>query len=187
MPASHRTGDSTLSATWRPSIASSRPVSHSAGGLVVSIRLEEPTIEPIVIAATAPTVKASTTMITVLPIERPIGCNCTCALIPISSLVRTTLRVAHERARARCAALPFSRVVHHVGASGRSEMTTSEVVSSDGVKLAVRDLGGRGRALLLVHGLASSSHIFDLVAPRLLEDFHVVAYDQRGHGESGKP
>jgi pimeloyl-ACP methyl ester carboxylesterase len=66
-------------------------------------------------------------------------------------------------------------------------MTTSEVVSSDGVKLAVRDLGGRGRALLLVHGLASSSHIFDLVAPRLLEDFHVVAYDQRGHGESGKP
>jgi pimeloyl-ACP methyl ester carboxylesterase len=69
-------------------------------------------------------------------------------------------------------------------------MTSSrEVVTSDGVRLAVRDLGGRGRDrdLLLVHGLASSSHIFDLVAPRLVEDFHVVAYDQRGHGESGKP
>ena len=67
-------------------------------------------------------------------------------------------------------------------------MTSSlEVVSTDGVRLAVRDLGGRGRDLLLVHGLASTSHIFDLVAPYVTGDLHVVAYDQRGHGESGKP
>jgi len=55
------------------------------------------------------------------------------------------------------------------------------------VKLAVRDFGGAGRDLLLLHGLASTSHIFDLVAPRLTRGFRVVAYDQRGHGESSKP
>ncbi len=58
---------------------------------------------------------------------------------------------------------------------------------ADGVKLAVRDFGGSGRDLLLLHGLASTSHIFDLVAPRLTRGFRVVAYDQRGHGESSKP
>jgi pimeloyl-ACP methyl ester carboxylesterase len=41
--------------------------------------------------------------------------------------------------------------------------------------------------VLLLHGLASSSHIWDLVAPRLARDLTVVAYDQRGHGRSGKP
>lgn len=60
-------------------------------------------------------------------------------------------------------------------------------VVRDGVKLAVRDFGGDGPGLLLVHGLASSSHIFDLVGPMLVGEFHVVAYDQRGHGESSKP
>jgi pimeloyl-ACP methyl ester carboxylesterase len=60
-------------------------------------------------------------------------------------------------------------------------------VRRDSVKLAVRDFGGDGRDLLLVHGLASTSHIFDLLAPELTSGFHVVAYDQRGHGESSKP
>src|SRR2546430_9326157 len=60
-------------------------------------------------------------------------------------------------------------------------------VERDGVKLAVRDFDGHGRDILLLHGLASSSHIFDLLAPRLADGFHVVAYDQRGHGDSSKP
>jgi pimeloyl-ACP methyl ester carboxylesterase len=41
--------------------------------------------------------------------------------------------------------------------------------------------------LLLLHGLASTSRIFDLIAPMLAKSFRVVAYDQRGHGESSKP
>jgi pimeloyl-ACP methyl ester carboxylesterase len=61
------------------------------------------------------------------------------------------------------------------------------VVERDGVKLAVRDFGGDGRAVLGIHGLASSSHIWDLVAADLVPELHVVAYDQRGHGESSKP
>lgn len=41
--------------------------------------------------------------------------------------------------------------------------------------------------LLLLHGLASSAHIWDLVAPNLAQDRRVVALDQRGHGLSDKP
>ena len=50
-----------------------------------------------------------------------------------------------------------------------------------------RDWGGSGNHVILLHGLASNSHWWDLVAPRLAEDFAVVALDQRGHGESAKP
>jgi len=42
--------------------------------------------------------------------------------------------------------------------------------------------------IVLVHGLGSSSHIWDFVAPRLAEQsLRVVAIDQRGHGESDQP
>lgn len=42
--------------------------------------------------------------------------------------------------------------------------------------------------ILLLHGLASSSYIWNLVAPRLAEQgYEVIALDQRGHGESTKP
>jgi pimeloyl-ACP methyl ester carboxylesterase len=66
-------------------------------------------------------------------------------------------------------------------------MERALAVQSDGVRLAVREWPGKGPAILLLHGLASSSHIYDLLAPKLTGDFHVVAYDHRGHGQSSKP
>lgn len=42
--------------------------------------------------------------------------------------------------------------------------------------------------MLLLHGLASSAHIWNLVAPLLAASGYLVtALDQRGHGESDKP
>ena len=42
--------------------------------------------------------------------------------------------------------------------------------------------------VVLVHGLGSSSHIWDYTAPLLAENgLRVVALDQRGHGESDQP
>lgn len=61
------------------------------------------------------------------------------------------------------------------------------IVQAEGVSLSVREGPGEGPSLLMIHGLASTSHIWDLVAPRLAPRFRVVAYDQRGHGLSGKP
>jgi haloacetate dehalogenase len=47
--------------------------------------------------------------------------------------------------------------------------------------------GGRGPALLLLHGHPQTHVMWHRVAPRLAEDFTVVAPDLRGYGESSKP
>ena len=62
-----------------------------------------------------------------------------------------------------------------------------EWVTVDGLSFHYRDWGGSGQPLLLLHGLASTCHIWDMVAPLLAEDHAVIALDQRGHGESAKP
>ena len=43
---------------------------------------------------------------------------------------------------------------------------------------------GRGRAVLLLHGLFGSSDNWHPIALRLTESFHVFAVDQRNHGQS---
>lgn len=59
-------------------------------------------------------------------------------------------------------------------------------VPTTDITLHYRDWGGQGPTLLLVHGLASSSYIWSLVAPLLIPHFRVVAYDQRSHAQSEK-
>ena len=44
--------------------------------------------------------------------------------------------------------------------------------------------GAPGSPLLLVHGAAQTAHSFDEVAPGLARDHHVLAIDQRGHGDT---
>ncbi len=62
-----------------------------------------------------------------------------------------------------------------------------EWATVDGLSFHYRDWGGSGRPLVLLHGLASTCHIWDMVAPILAEDHAVIALDLRGHGESDKP
>jgi haloacetate dehalogenase len=47
--------------------------------------------------------------------------------------------------------------------------------------------GGSGPPLLLLHGNPQTHLMWHLVAPRLADDFTVVATDLRGYGDSGKP
>ena len=46
------------------------------------------------------------------------------------------------------------------------------------------DWGGDGAPLLALHGLASSANWYDLVAPKLLDQFRIIVPDQRGHGQT---
>ncbi len=58
-------------------------------------------------------------------------------------------------------------------------------VNSDGLRLAVRDSGGEGKPVVLIHGLGVGQRSWDRVAPRLSSSgVRVVTYDQRGHGAS---
>ena len=60
-------------------------------------------------------------------------------------------------------------------------------VEGVGLTLRVREWPADGPPVVLVHGLASNSRIWDDVAARLAERHHVVALDQRGHGLSDRP
>ena len=66
-------------------------------------------------------------------------------------------------------------------------MPCDEYTRYGGLRMHVRNWGGEGRPVVLLHGLASTSRIWDLTAPLLARDFSVIAVDQRGHGDSGKP
>jgi pimeloyl-ACP methyl ester carboxylesterase len=69
-----------------------------------------------------------------------------------------------------------------------SASPTDRAVPGHGVRLHARDWGGRGQAVLLLHGLASNARIWDGVAPRLAgAGLRVVALDLRGHGASDQP
>ena len=54
------------------------------------------------------------------------------------------------------------------------------------LKMRYVDWGGDGAPVVALHGLASSAHWYDLVAPHLQSTHHVVAPDQRGHGQTTK-
>lgn len=54
-----------------------------------------------------------------------------------------------------------------------------------GLRFHYLDWGTAGRPpVLLLHGGAQTAHSWDEVAPDLLRDHHVLALDQRGHGDS---
>ncbi len=56
-----------------------------------------------------------------------------------------------------------------------------------GVRLRLSDRGSGDATFLLVHGWKGSHRLWDPVIARLAERHRVVAYDQRGMGESDKP
>lgn len=55
----------------------------------------------------------------------------------------------------------------------------------DGVEIAWYDLGGSGPDLLLAHATGFCAGVWGPVARRLTDRFHVVSFDERGHGASG--
>jgi non-heme chloroperoxidase len=55
------------------------------------------------------------------------------------------------------------------------------------VTLEVLDWGGSGQALVLLAGMGNTAHIFDRLAPQLIDRFHVYGITRRGFGASSIP
>ncbi|MFQ5987880.1 MAG: alpha/beta fold hydrolase, partial [Dehalococcoidia bacterium] len=55
----------------------------------------------------------------------------------------------------------------------------------NGLRLHYLDWGSEGgQAMLLLHGFTTLAHAWDFFAPTFQDRYHVLALDQRGHGES---
>lgn len=61
------------------------------------------------------------------------------------------------------------------------------VLVEENVKLEVLDWGGRGRSLVLLAGLGNTAHVYDDIAPKLAERYHVFGITRRGFGASSSP
>ncbi|MBX2804484.1 MAG: alpha/beta hydrolase [Hyphomicrobiales bacterium] len=59
-------------------------------------------------------------------------------------------------------------------------------IGEDVVKLAVHE-SGRGKPLILLHGLGASSYTWRKVIPDLAKSYRVIAIDLKGFGKSDKP
>lgn len=59
--------------------------------------------------------------------------------------------------------------------------------STDGVQLAVHDLGGAGPPLLMAHATGFCGPVLGPLASHLVERFHCWAFDARGHGDTEWP
>lgn len=63
----------------------------------------------------------------------------------------------------------------------------TRVTGADGVDVNVHDLGGRGRTVVMAHATGLHGLVWKPLAAELADDFHCVALDARGHGDSGLP
>ncbi len=63
---------------------------------------------------------------------------------------------------------------------------TDRTVNVRGIDVHYLDWGDPAAPpMVLLHGLTGHAHIWDHMAPALAERFHLLAPDQRGHGDSG--
>lgn len=60
------------------------------------------------------------------------------------------------------------------------------VTVDSSVRLEVLDWGGAGRPLVFV-GCYLTAHVYDTIAPKLTDQFHVYAVTRRGVGASDRP
>lgn len=61
------------------------------------------------------------------------------------------------------------------------------ITTPDGTRLRFTDRGEGERTIVLVHGWKGSHRLFDPAINRLADRFRVIAFDNRGMGESDKP
>jgi pimeloyl-ACP methyl ester carboxylesterase len=63
----------------------------------------------------------------------------------------------------------------------------SFLTTPDGVRLRYTDRGAGEYTIVLVHGWKGSHRLWDPAVYRLMREFRVIAFDNRGMGESDKP
>lgn len=85
------------------------------------------------------------------------------------------------------APLDLHRVTKETAWSDPASHTAQFVTVDKDVQLEVLDWGGSGRPLVFLAGMGNTAHIFDRLAPKLIDQFHVYGITRRGFGASSIP
>lgn len=65
-------------------------------------------------------------------------------------------------------------------------MAVTHNLLRDDAVLSVRDWGGDGTPMVLIHGLGGNQREWDAAGVKLARQFRIVTFDQRGHGASSR-
>lgn len=78
------------------------------------------------------------------------------------------------------------RVARLEGQSAGGTAPIDRYITVNSIRIHYLDWGGEGKQpFLMLHGIGRIAHNFDHIAPRFQDDYHVLALDMRGHGDSG--
>ena len=73
-----------------------------------------------------------------------------------------------------------------VCSSALAQTPQDRFVTVNGLRIHYLDWGNEARPpMILLHGIGRVAHTFDHLAPHFSKDYHVMAVDMRGHGDSG--
>ena len=74
--------------------------------------------------------------------------------------------------------MAFASVVH-------AQQPADRFVTVNGLRIHFLDWGADGKPpLIMLHGIGRIAHTFDHIAPHFAPNYHVMAVDMRGHGDS---
>ena len=66
-----------------------------------------------------------------------------------------------------------------------AQTPTDRFVTVNGLRIHYLDWGSEGKPpLIMLHGIGRVAHTFDHIAPHFVSNYHVMAVDMRGHGDS---
>lgn len=82
--------------------------------------------------------------------------------------------------------LPLLEAARLTGTTiGAEREPLDKYVMANGLRLHYLDWGGEGKPwMLCLHGGSQNAHMWDFTALALCDRYHVIALDQRGHGDS---
>src|SRR5512144_210275 len=77
---------------------------------------------------------------------------------------------------------------NHPGVAGTAAKVAYRTVKIADLDIFYREAGPKdGNVVLLLHGFPTSSHMFRNLMPALADEFHLVAPDYPGYGNSSMP
>src|SRR5580704_18159112 len=83
------------------------------------------------------------------------------------------------------AVLFASALLAGIPAAAQPTPYTDRFVTVNGLKIHYLDWGNETKQpLLMLHGIGRVAHSFDHIAPHFRDNYHVIAIDMRGHGDS---